>query len=235
MGLEGPRYRTAIQAVSDEILLDQVPMPKSAGIAEQNAGALIENLVAHAGVTSLATQGLTLNTQVGNFAPEPGASWSKSAGQAASMARAAYRASSGAVSLSAVPATVHPLNETDGSLSLASLTLTASAKRALANDVTACGENEPVAYVTEYFLGDGLTNQFTLAADPFFPSTGKTTIVSEQFNEPAIDENLWGVSRGSGYMTLGPAGLAISGGTGVDGQTLLPWLDPIEMGGTLRA
>ena len=31
MGLEGPRYRIAIQAVSDEILLDQVLMPPSAG------------------------------------------------------------------------------------------------------------------------------------------------------------------------------------------------------------
>ncbi len=53
--------------------------------------------------------------------------------------------------------TVHPLNETDGSLNLANLTFTASVKRALANDVTVCGENEPVAYVTEYFLGDGVT------------------------------------------------------------------------------
>ena len=107
---------------------------------------------------------------MGSFAPDPGANWSKSAGQVASMARAAYRAVNGALTLSSVQTTVHPLNETDGSLNLANLALTASVKRALANDVTVCGENEPVAYVTEYFLGDGVTTQFNLAADPYFPA-----------------------------------------------------------------
>ncbi len=233
LGMEGPRYRTAIQAVSDEILLDQLLMPPSAGTAGENAGALLTSLVAHAGVTSLSTQGLSLSTQVGSFAPEHGANWSKSAGQLASMARAAYRALSGALTLTSVQSTVHQLNETDGSLSLSNLAFTSSVKRALANDVTVCGENEPVAHVTEYFLGDGVTTQFNLAANPYFPATSKTTIINELFNEPQINQALWGVSGGAGYLTLGPGGLAMNGGNGNDGQTLLTWLDPIEMGGTL--
>lgn len=233
LGLKGPRYRTAIQAVSDEFLLDQMPMTSTASIAGESAGALLAGLVAHSGSAMLSTQGLSLDTQVGTFTPEPGANWSKSAGQAASMARAAYRALNGAISLSNVQTTVHPLNETDGSLNLAELSLTSGVKRALANDVTVCGENEPTAYVTEYFLGDGVTTQFNLAADPYSPATGKSTIISELFNEAQINETVWGLSRGGGYFTLGPAGLAMNGGTGVDGQTLLTWLDPIEMGGTL--
>ena len=36
MGLEGPRYRTAIQAVSDELLLDQLLMPPSTGSNGRN-------------------------------------------------------------------------------------------------------------------------------------------------------------------------------------------------------
>ena len=76
-------------------------------------------------------------------------------------------------------------------------------KRALANDVTVCGENEPVAYVTEYFLGDGVTTQFDLAADPYFPRASKTTIINELFNEPQINQSLWGVSGGAGYLTSG--------------------------------
>jgi hypothetical protein len=169
---------------------------------------------------------------VGNFAPHPGANWSKSAGQAASMARAAYRALSGAITLASVSTTVHPLNESDGSLNLANLALTASVKRALANDVTVCGENEPVAYVTEYFLGDGLTTEFDLAEDPFFPPTSKSTIVSELFNEAEINQAVWNAA-GGGYITLGPSGLTMNGGNGIDGETVLAWLDPIEMGGTL--
>jgi hypothetical protein len=232
-GFEGPRYRTMIQAVSDEILLDQLLMPASAGTVGENAGALLTSLVAHSGSKSLSTQGLSLSTQVGSFTPDRGANWSKSAAQISSMARAAYRALNGAVTVSSVQSVVHPLNETDGSLNLASLALTSSTKRALANDVTVCGENEPVAYVTEYFLGDGVTTQFNLAADPYFPAASKSTMISELFNEPQINQTVWGVCGGDVYLNLGPAGLTMNGGGGIDGQTLLTWLDPVEMGGTL--
>ncbi len=232
MGLEGPRYRTAIQAVSDELLLDQMLMPASVDASGETAGALLATLVAHSGSTTLSTQGLSLQVPVGSFTPDPGANWSKSAGQAASMARAAYRALNGAITLASVSSTVHPLNETDGSLNLASLAFTASVKRALANDVTVCGENEPAAYVTEYFLGDGVTAEFDLAEDPFFPPTSKSTIVNELFNDPQINQTVWNAA-GGGYITLGPNGLTMNGGNGIDGETTLAWLDPIEMGGTL--
>ena len=233
MGLEGPRYRLAIQAVSDEILLDQLLMPPSSGIAESNAGTLLAALIAHTGSAALSAPTTSLSTAVGAFAPEPGATWSKSAGQAAGMARAAYRALSGALTLSSVQTTVHPLNETDGSLSLESLSFTASVKRALANDVTVCGENEPVAYVTEYFLGDGATVEFNLAADPYFPAASQSTVISELFNEAQINKAVWGDTGGLGYMTIGASGLAMNGGNGIDGETLLEWLDPVEMNGTL--
>ena len=76
-------------------------------------------------------------------------------------------------------------------------------KRALANDVTVCGENEPVAYVTEYFLGDGVTTEFDLADDPYFPAASKCTIIDELFNEAQINATVWGNNGGSGYLTLG--------------------------------
>jgi hypothetical protein len=149
------------------------------------------------------------------------------------MARASYRAINGALTASSVPGTVHPLNETDGSLNLATLAFTASVKRALANDVTVCGESEPVAYVTEYFLGDGVTTQFYLTADPYFPATSRSTIIHELFNEAQINQCVWGVTGGAGYLSLGAGGLAMNGGNGIDGETLLTWIDPVEMGGTL--
>ena len=69
------------------------------------------------------------------------------------MARAAYRALNGALTVSSVQSTVHPLNESDGSLNLAALGFTASVKRALANDVTVCGEHEPVILCDRVFSG----------------------------------------------------------------------------------
>jgi len=41
------------------------------------------------------------------------------------------------------------------------------------------------------------------------------------------------VMGGAGYLTLGVGGAAINGGNGIDGETLLAWLDQVEMGGTL--
>ncbi len=233
LALEGPRYRIAIQAVSDELLLDQLLMPPSVGLSGETAGALITSLVTHSGSSAISTQGVSLNAPVGSFVPEPGASWSESAGQVATMARAAYRVVNGALALASVQNTVHPLNETDGSLNLAGLAFTASVKRALANDVTVCGEHEPVAYVTEYFLGDGVTTQFYLTADPFFLASGKTSLIHELFNEPLINASLWSNFSSSGNIRLSASGLAMEGGNGIDGETVLSWIDPIEMGGTL--
>lgn len=232
-GMRGPVYRTAIQALSDEVLLDELLMPPSKGLSGETAGTLMSRLVTRTGSTVLSIQGLTLSAAISDFFPEPGARWSESAGQIAGMARAAYCAVNGALALNSIQSAVHPLNETDGSLSLDALTLTAGVKRGLANDVTVCGEIEPVAYATEYFQGDGVTTQFYLNAEPYFPPSSRTIIIRELFNEGQIDLRLWGQAGSSGYFTLGAGGLAMNGGNGIDGQTQLCWLDPVEMSGTL--
>ena len=63
LAIEGPRYRIAIQALSDELLLDQYLMPPSTGAAGQSAGALMTALVTRTGVTKLSTQGLSLRNR----------------------------------------------------------------------------------------------------------------------------------------------------------------------------
>jgi len=71
MGLEGARYRTAIQAVSDEWLLDQVLMPPSAGASNLTAAQVLALLIAESGSTALSTTGLTLLTPVAASFPIP--------------------------------------------------------------------------------------------------------------------------------------------------------------------
>src|SRR5580698_3186505 len=80
IGVEGPRYRTAIQAVSDELLLDLVLMPAKGEASGETVGELLASLVTHTGSTALSTGSLSLATPVGSFVPDPGATWSKSAG-----------------------------------------------------------------------------------------------------------------------------------------------------------
>jgi len=92
MALEGPRYCIALQAISDELLLDQLLMPPGTSPIGDTAAALMTALVAHSGSQALSTSGVTLATPVNNFVPDQGANWSASAAQAASQARATYRA-----------------------------------------------------------------------------------------------------------------------------------------------
>jgi hypothetical protein len=231
LALEGPRHRYAVQAISDEVLLDQILMPSAKQTAGQSAGQLMTSLVTHTGRSFLSTSALTLALPVGTFAPDQGTSFSQRAGQVSGQVRAAYRALAGELTLAQVPGAVHPLNETDGSLALANLSLTGSAKRALANDITVCGENEPWAYATEYFLGDGTTTSFPLSYDPYYPASSKEKIITELFNESEINTTLWGAP--STYFSIGDAGLALTGGSGIDGQSPIVWIDPVEMGGTL--
>jgi hypothetical protein len=232
-GLEGPRYRIALQAMSDEYLLDQLAMATGKGASGLNAGPLVTSLVTKTGSAALSTRLLALNSPVSNFSPEPGATFSDNAGAVSNQVRATYRAQSGTLSLDSIPAAVHPLNETGGSLTLANLALTSSVKRTLANDITVCGKHEPTAYVTEYFLGDGVTTQFNLSSDVFAAPSSKATIIRELFNEGQIDQRIWGNPGSSNYLSLGAGGLVMRGGTGKDGDTQLAWIDPVEMGGTL--
>jgi hypothetical protein len=233
MSIDGPFYRFAIRALSDEFLVDQLQLSPNQGAAGMTAGALITSLVLHTRSAFLNAQGVSLAAPVGSFVPEPGASWSKCAASIAGQARAAYRVLGGALQLSQIPSVVHPLNETDGSLNLGALAIASGARRGLANDITVCGEIEPAAFVTEYFLGDGTTAQFNLAAVPFFPPATRAKIIDERFNEPSIDLSRWQTSGSAGSLSLGNGGLVMNGGTGIDGQTLLTWIDEIEMGGTL--
>ncbi|MFP5237177.1 MAG: hypothetical protein ACLGSD_14860 [Acidobacteriota bacterium] len=233
LALEGPRYRYAIQAISDEILLDQALMPPSKNLSGLTAGALVSTLVTHTGSAAIDTSALTLQTPIASFVPEPGAPWSKSAGRIANQVRAAYRALSGALTLAPIPAAIHALNESDGTLTLANLALSSSTQRTLASDITVCGQHEPAAYVTEYFQGDGTTTQFYLAQAPYFPPAAQSTLIRELFNEPAIDTTRWALPANNNSFTLGDPGLTFNGGTGIDGQAQLRFLDSIEMGGTL--
>jgi hypothetical protein len=231
-GVDGPRYRLAIEALSDEVLIDRLPSSQSKGMAGMTADRLMTSLVAHARAGSMITQTNSLNAPVSLFIPDPGAAWSKSAGQIASQARAAYRVSEGILDVSQIPVAVHLLNEDDGSLDLANLTLTSSGRCAVANDITVCGEHEPVAFVTEYFVGDGSATEFRLSAEPFSPSTSLAAVVREAFDKTDIDRSVWSLSGGAGYLSLGGGGLTMNGGNGVDGQTQLAWTDSIELGGT---
>lgn len=230
--MEGPRFRIEVRAISDELLMDQLPATPMEGEGVTTAGQMMTSLVTHTRAATLATSVVSCDAAVSSFVA-PGATWSEKAGVVASQARASYRAVAGALQLSAIPVRVHPLNETDGTLNFSSLSLMSGARRAFANDITLCGEEEPVGFVTEYFSGDGATSQFNLGALPWFPAASSSAVINELFNQNSIDQTIWSRSGAPAYLSVGNAGLIMSGGNGIDGETSLAWLDTVELGGTV--
>ncbi|MDQ2834055.1 MAG: hypothetical protein M3Y50_09990 [Acidobacteriota bacterium] len=233
VGLTGPVYRYAWRAVSDEWLLDKQPLPALGVGLGQNAGQLLTTLTARIASGLFTTAGVGDGHPVGVFEPLQTESWSQNAGHLASSSYAAYRVVEGALSLQPAGTATHVLNDGDGTLQLSALSSTAV--KELANDVTVSGEIEPGAYVTEAFAGDGTTSVFQLSQAPFKTkkTAHSTELLADSFNQPALDTQRWQVFDPGSHLALSSAGLALSGGTGLDGQTMLQSIDPVELGAAL--
>ena len=237
VGFAGPVYRYAFSAVSDEWLLDKQPLPLSGPGLGENAGELLTTFTERVNAGLFDTSGVTSRANVGVFEPSQTESWSKNAGALAAAAYASYRVVNGALSLQPAGTVTHTFSDGDGTLQVAALKSTSV--KELANDVTISGEMEPAVYVTELFAGDGTTAVFQLSQDPFKPkktaSLAATSahLLLDSFNQPAIDTQIWQVTDPGSHLRLSGAGLMLSGGTGLDGQTTLTAIDALEMGGTL--
>ncbi|MBT9331869.1 hypothetical protein [Paracidobacterium acidisoli] len=227
----GQVYQAVVSAVSDEVLLDQLSVPQTRPSYAQSAGQMLQTMLTRAGLAGI-TSTLTLAAQiVSQFQPDAGYSWSKNAGALASMVRNTYRTLNGAVSMEPVGTTVHVLSETDGTFSLKALQATMI--KALANDITVCGEEEPGAYVTEFFAGDGTTVLFDLTEKPWFPSASKEKPLVDLFQEPAVDQQIWQLADAAANISITSAGLTCAGGDGIDGDTLVASATALELGGSL--
>jgi len=233
VGLAGPVYRVAFSAISDEWLLDKQTLTLSGSGFAVAGGTLLDTLVHRSDAGLFTLSGVVGGNAIGVFTPQPTQPWSINAGSIAGSSYAAYRVLNGALSMNPVGSVTHTLDfdagQGDGSLQVA--TLQTSMVKELANDVTLSGQIEPTAYVSELFLGDGTTTVFTLSDEPF--RAGKPTLLTDSFNQPTFNTQLWNVTDPGSHLSLGANGLIFTGGNGFDGQTMLAAIDQVEMGGTL--
>lgn len=230
-GTTGGIYKLALSAISDEVLLDWQSVPQTRATAGQSVGQLLSTLTARVDPTRLVLNASLATSPVGHVMPDPGQSWSQNAAMLASMARAAYKALSGTVTLTPIGNVVHTLSEAAGTLQVKALQ--ASMAKMVANDVTVCGAEEPGAYVTEIFQGDGTTVLFDLTRLPYFPTASHSKPLVDLFQGPTISPVLWQVAESGSYITLTSAGLTCGGGNGIDGQTTVEAIDQLEVGGAL--
>ena len=229
---EGPVYRLAFSAVSDEWLLDKQADGAQAGVAFASpGGTVLDTLTNRLDAGVLNTSALSGGRFVGAFEAKPAAAWSEHAGAVANSTYSAYRALNGALNLTPAGDVVHTLSDGDGSLSVAGLKT--AAVRELANDVTVTGEMESAVYWTELFTGDGSTTEFYFDGEAAAPNAGHTTLIDEDFSGDAFNTQTWNISDSGSYFGLGSGGLTLSGGNGIDGQTTLTAFDQLELGGTI--
>ncbi|HEY0307030.1 MAG TPA: hypothetical protein VGB94_02620 [Acidobacteriaceae bacterium] len=227
-GLKGAVYRSALRAISEEWLLNQLGMTVGGAGYAQNSGELLEALAARVDGTALRSAGTGGTVNVGVFQPQAAQSWSANAGELAGSAYAAYRVLDGALAMRTVGGKSHAFAAEDGTLNPAGLTM--SEAKEFANDITLTGEMEPSDYVTEYFLGDGTTAAFEVRHTP---SAKKQTLVNDSFSLGVFNRQVWSVNDAGSHMGFAAAGLLLSGGTSYDGQTTLATLDQVELGGAL--
>src|ERR1700691_430148 len=229
-GEQGPVYRYNVVAQSDEVLLDQKALPTRSPFVDRSAGdalrQLAQDLLPGWFDTSTAQDLDTLAV----YAVDAQKSVSFHAAEVALAARASFRAMNGALILAPVGAAAYTLNESDANFSPGGLWL--NSPNLLVNELTFIGQDEPQAYVRDYFVGDGESLKFYLSQSPF--AQAKPALIDEEYLGPSLDATTWVVKDPSSAVSVVAQTLQIAGGTGVDGQTTVSFIEQIELGGALE-
>ncbi|MBS1813600.1 MAG: hypothetical protein JSS87_01860 [Acidobacteria bacterium] len=216
---------TNVVALSDEALADAAGERSGFRVLDGTLAEQMQRVAQQQGAGLMDASGVVAPQGVSIAQQSSGATFSENAGALAEAGYTAYRVLGGAVSVQAIGAAVHALDDVVS-------TVWKSAPAAV-NDVTVSGEEEPSTYVTEVFRGDGATAEFVLAHAPFHASEG--VVVDDAFAGAALDARVWAETDPVGCMDAGGAGLVLSGGDGVDGHTALVANDDVELGGALLA
>jgi len=229
-GTEGSVCRAAVAAISDEILLDRQSLPQLAPICGASSGQALQSMLTVLNLGNIASELTQADLSVSQF-QSTARTWSENAGQLAASVRSAYRLMNGTLTMTPVGTVTHSLSEPAGTLSLSGLNV--AMVKALANDVTVCGEAEPGAYVTEYFQGDGTTVLFDLGEEPWMSPSSQTKPLTDSFQGATINTQFWNVNDPGSALTLTAAGLTCGGGGSTIGTTVLSAISNLELGGGL--
>ena len=229
-GEQGPVYRYNVVAQSDEVLLNQKALPNRSPFVDRSAGNALQQLAQDLLPGWFDTSAVQDVDTLASYAVNPQMNFSFHAAEIALAARGSFRTMNGALILAPVGATAYALNESDANFSPEGLWL--SSPNLLANELTVIGEDEPQAYVRDYFVGNGESLKFYLSQKPF--TQAKPALIDEEYLGPGLDPTTWVVSDPSSAVSVVAQTLQIAGGTGVDGQTTVSFIEQIELGGALE-
>jgi hypothetical protein len=229
-GEQGPVYRYNVAAQSDEVLLDQKALPNRSPFVDRSAGDALQQLAQDLLPGQFNTSAVQGVDTLAAYAVNPQKTFSFHAAEIALASRGSFRTMDGALILAPAGAAAYALNESDPNFSPEGLWL--NSPNLLVNDVTVIGQDEPQAYVRDYFVGDGESLRFYLSQEPF--AQAKPAMIDEEYLGPGLDPTTWVVNDPSSAVSVVAQTLQIAGGTGVDGQTTVNFIEQIELGGALE-
>jgi hypothetical protein len=226
-----PTYRYEVDALSDVMLMDQKAPPAHPPFVDRNAGNAFDQLTAEALPGSFNTSGVQAGDPIPYYSVNPAKKWTASAEEIALLGRCSYRDDNGSLFFAPVGTNTYALEESASSFSPGDLQL--ESVNRLVNDLTILGQLEPYAHVKDYFCGDGYTTKFYMSQKPFTRSSQvalyNRVILDETYLE--LDPTHWTVTDPLGVISVSNGALQVAGGTGVDGQTLLTFIELMELGG----
>lgn len=226
-GERGPVYRYKLHVLGDESLLDRKPTTWRAPFTRRTVGSAVRELVKDVGGRSLRTDGVQDVETLVSYVSDPQVKCSAQIATMARLARCVYRAHDEAISFSPIGSTRHMIDETDVDVTPASFN--ARVEPEVLNDITVTGRVEPLAYVKDYFLGDGYTLQYNLSELPF--ARRNLTMVEEEYAGTALRAQYWALQDASAKVSVAGGKLKVAGGTGVDGATVVSFVEQMELGG----
>ncbi len=227
----GERYEYDLVALSDVMMLDLKPTPPHPPFVGRTAGSALQQLTQDILPGWFDLSGIEAGDTLPYFSVDPAKKWAASAAEIAVLARGSYRDDNGQLFFAPLAHNTYSLADTDVTFSPGDLELQSVSR--LVNDLTVLGPLEPGAHVKDYFVGDGRTAIFYLSQIPFTRKSEiplyNRTILDEKYAE--LDPTHWTVTGPTNVFAVNGGQLHVAGGTGVDGQTCLQFVEQVELGG----
>jgi len=217
-------WRYLLVAQDDSWLLDRNALAIRPPFAWRSAGDALRTIASDALPDVLNMSGVQDFANVYQYATDAQKSWSEHAQELTTMVDASYTVQDGKLSLQPIGQQSFSINESDtkfmpGGFSVAVPDL-------LGNDVTIIGELEPEVYIRNYFLGDGLTLNFTLSDSPYGATA--STLFQESYQGPGLSPTLWALTDPNHTVSVQ------SGTLHLNGPVTLKFVEQLELAGGLR-
>jgi len=217
-------WRYALNATDDSCLLDHNVLPPRTPFASRTAGQALVTLANDVLPGGLDESGVQDVGPLNQFEVISQKGWTSNAQELSLISRAMYRAHDGKLDYQPIGQQSFTISEQDLNFDPTALTLLQPGN--LANDVTIVGEVEPLAYVRDYFLGNGATLDFYLSQTPF--SNAAVTIFQDDYSETRPAPTVWDVTDSNGATSLANGRLQLNGG-----PLTIAFVEQLELAGGL--